>query len=99
MNKEDIFRYLQENSRTLQAFGVNRLGLFGSFQRGEQNSESDVDVLVVFEPNQKTFKNFMDLCFFLEDILGRKVDVLTPESLSPYFGNEILAEVEYVSFS
>jgi hypothetical protein len=40
----------------------------------------------------------MDLCFFFDDLFGRKVDVLTPESLSPIFGHKILAEVEYVSF-
>jgi predicted nucleotidyltransferase len=39
---------------------------------------------------------FMDLCFFLEDLFGRRVDLVTPESLSPHFGEKILQEVEYV---
>ncbi len=43
----------------------------------------------------KTFRSFMDLAFFLEDIFGRKVDLLTPEALSPHLGPKILAEVEY----
>jgi predicted nucleotidyltransferase len=55
--------------------------------------------LVVFQPGMKTFNNFMDLCFFLEDLFGRSVDLVTPESLSPFFGQRILDEVEYVPFS
>jgi len=54
---------------------------------------------VEFESELKTFVNFMDLCFFLEDLFERKVNVLTPESLSPIFGDKILPEVEYVYFS
>lgn len=99
MNKADIWQRLKENHQALRAYGVSRVGLFGSFRRGEATPESDVDILVVFEPDQKTFNNFMDLCFFLEDLLGRKVDLLTPESLSPIFGHKILEEVEYFALS
>ena len=76
-----------------------RCGLFGSFVRDTAVDQSDVDMLVVFDPALKTFHNFMDLCFFLEDLFGRKVDVVTPESLSPFIGAHILQEVEYVPFS
>ncbi|WP_416309596.1 nucleotidyltransferase family protein [Spirulina sp. 06S082] len=76
-------------------FGVRRCGLFGSFRRGEATENSDIDLLVTFDPELKTFMNFMDLCFFLEDLFECKVDVLTPESLSPYLKDKILAEVEY----
>ncbi|MGI0482273.1 nucleotidyltransferase family protein [Geminocystis sp. CENA526] len=98
-HKQDIFSKLQENSQTLKSYGVKQCGLFGSFRRGEATENSDIDLLIEFEPELKTFMNFMDLCFFLEDLFGRKVDVLTPESLSPIFGHKILAEVEYVSLS
>jgi uncharacterized protein len=50
-------------------------------------------------PGEKTFDNFINLAFFLEDILGRKVDLITKESLSPYIGPRILQEVEYVSLN
>jgi hypothetical protein len=99
LGKDDIFRLLQEHWDTLLGFGVRRCGLFGSFRRGEATDQSDVDLLVIFEPDLKTFRNFMNLCFFLEDLFERKVDVVTPESLSPIFGHKILEEVEYVSFS
>ncbi len=54
-------------------------------------------MLVEFAPGRKTFDNFMQLAFYLEELFGRKVELLTPESLSPYLGPRILREVEYVS--
>jgi predicted nucleotidyltransferase len=97
-SKSDIFEQLKAHWETLEGYGVRRCGLFGSFRRGEATEKSDIDLLVVFEPELKTFMNFMDLCFFLEDLFGRKVDLLTPESLSPYIGPRILEEVEYLDF-
>jgi len=98
INKTDIFLSLKKHHLILQKFGVIKCGLFGSFVTGKATEKSDVDLLIVFDPEKKTFNNFMDLCFFLEDLFDRKVDVLTPESLSPHFGDRILQEVEYVSF-
>ena len=95
--REDIFKILDENRTRLRAVGVKRLGLFGSFVRSEQKVDSDVDMLVEFEPEQKTFDHFMELSFLLEDLLGRRVELVTPEALSPHIGPYILKEVEYVS--
>ena len=95
--REDIFKMLDENRTPLRALGVKRLGLFGSFVRGQLSADSDVDMLVVFEPGQKTFDHFMQLAFLLEDLLGRSVELVTPEALSPYIGPHTLKEVEYVS--
>lgn len=97
--KQQIYQLIAENQNKLREFGVLRCGLFGSFVRDTAVDQSDVDMLVVFDPALKTFHNFMDLCFFLEDLFGRKVDVVTPESLSPFIGAHILQEVEYVPFS
>ncbi|GAB4469791.1 MAG: hypothetical protein OHK0037_28210 [Elainellaceae cyanobacterium] len=55
-----------------------------------------MDILVAFDPDQKTFDNFIHLSFFLEDLFGRAVDLITVESLSPYIGPHILDEVEYL---
>ncbi|MBS1786386.1 MAG: nucleotidyltransferase family protein [Acidobacteria bacterium] len=96
--KQELIELIQSHDAELKAFGVKRLGLFGSFVRNEAKPESDVDLLVEFTPGQKTFSNFMDLGFFLEELFGRKVDLLTPESLSPYIGPFILKEAEDVSF-
>lgn len=95
--KADLVAYLQAHCDTLRRFGVRRLGVFGSFQRQTQQPTSDIDLLVEFEPGTKTFRNYMGLIFWLEDTLGRSVDLLTTESLSPYIGPYILEEVEYVS--
>ncbi len=82
----------------MRALGVTRLGLFGSFVRGEQHADSDVDLLVEFGPGQKTFDHFMALGFLLEDLLQRRVELVTPESLSPYIKPYVFREVEYATF-
>jgi hypothetical protein len=63
-------------------FGVRRIALFGSTARGEATEDSDLDLLVDFEAGP-TFDSFMGLKLFLEDHLGRRVDLVTPESLKP----------------
>jgi hypothetical protein len=93
--KHDVLTLLSKNGSRIRALGVERLGLFGSFARDQQRSESDVDMLVEFEPGQKTFDNFIKLAFLLEDLLQRRVELLTRESLSPHIGPHILAEIEY----
>jgi len=73
-------------------FAVRRIGLFGSFVRGEETKESDIDILVEFE--DPTFRNFMNLAFYLEDIFSRRLDLLTPEGIShrirPYVEKEVV---------
>jgi predicted nucleotidyltransferase len=94
--KNDIMTVLLENESLIRALGVKRLGLFGSFIRGEQSESSDVDLLVEFEQGQKTFDHFMSLSFLMEDLLRRRVELVTTEALSPFIGPHILEEVEYV---
>lgn len=97
--KGDLLQSLQAHADAITSFGVERLGLFGSFVRNEQNSDSDVDFLVTFKPGQKTFDNFSRLAYCLEELLGRPIELVTPESLSPYIGPHILDEVEYVDLA
>ena len=94
--KIDIISALQKNREKIKAYGVKKLGLFGSFVRGEQRLDSDIDLLVEFQADQKTFDNFIQLSFFLEDLLNQQVELVTPESLSPYIGPYIIEEVEDV---
>jgi len=96
--KEHILALLREHQAQIRAFGVKRLGLFGSFVRGQQAVDSDVDLLVEFTPGDKTFDNFSRLASFLEALFGRRVELITPESLSPHLGPHILSEIEYVTF-
>ena len=96
--KESIVSLFRQHQQQIRAFGVKKLGLFGSFVRGEQKENSDVDLLAEFEPEKETFKNFMQLVFFLEEIFQRRVELLTTEFLSPFIGPHILKDVEYVLF-
>ena len=89
---------IEEHQHRIKTLGVKKLGLFGSFARREQGVESDVDLLVEFEQGKKTFDNFMQLSFFLEDLFERRVELVTPESISPHIRPHILSEVEYVTF-
>lgn len=96
--KAQLFSLLRQHQQELQQFGVRRCGVFGSFVRDTAiHEQSDVDILVAFEPEQKTFDNFIQLSFFLEDLFERSVDLITIESLSPYVGPRILDEVEYAA--
>ena len=97
--KEDIVQRILDSKERLVSLGVRSIGLFGSFVRGEQTSLSDVDALVEFLPEKHTFDNFMEVAFFLEELMGRKVEVVTPEALSPYIGPHVLREVERVAIA
>jgi uncharacterized protein len=94
--RPDVLRRLAASGEEIRRKGVRRLGLFGSFARGEPRSGSDVDILVEFEPESKSFDNFIALAFLLEDLLQRPVELVTAESLSPYLRPHILAEVQDV---
>ena len=81
----------------LIAVGVSQLGLFGSTVRGENTPKSDIDILIDFNAGQETYLNFMDACNILQNAFGKiKLDVVTKKGLSPYIGEAILNEVEYV---
>ncbi|MDA0348637.1 MAG: nucleotidyltransferase family protein [Verrucomicrobia bacterium] len=97
--KDKVYAFIKENESSIQQYGVARLGLFGSTVRGDETARSDIDVIVEFLPGQKNYDNYIDLCFFLEDQLGRKIDLLTAESLSPLIKPFVQAEVEYVQIA
>jgi uncharacterized protein len=80
----------------IRALGVARLALFGSVARGQARPDSDVDILVEFKPGAKTFDRFLALSELLETLLGRRVELVTIEALSPFLGPRILAEAQDV---
>ena len=94
--KKEVSSILSSHRQEIESLGVKRIGLFGSFVRGKQKKESDVDLLVEFMRGKKNFKNFINLAYLLEDLFQRKVELVTPESMSPYLKPHILKEVEYV---
>ena len=77
-----------------ERFGVETIGVFGSYTRGEQTKKSDIDILVTFrEDAHPGFFKFLELEEFLAKKLGAKVDLVSKEALKPYIGKHILAEV------
>ena len=95
--KHAVIETLRANQAAIRSYGVRSLGIFGSVARDEHNEQSDIDLLVEFQKGTKNFDNFIHLVFFLEELLGRKVELITTDSLSPYIGPRILEEVEYVA--
>ncbi|MBI5191221.1 MAG: nucleotidyltransferase family protein [Nitrospirae bacterium] len=92
MDAIEILRQHEDELR--RQFGVKRIGVFGSFARGEQTKMSDVDVLVEFDRPVGLFE-FIGLEMHLEGLLGRKVDLVTKNALKPYIKDRILEEVMY----
>jgi predicted nucleotidyltransferase len=99
LTKENILDLIEKSREQLSSLGVVSIGLFGSFAKGQYDKNSDVDILVDFDPAKKNYDNFYDTCSLLEKLFKRKVDVVTRESLSPYIGPHILKEVKYASLS
>ncbi len=99
LEKRSILQELSNRRDSLAHFGVEQIGLFGSYVRGEANSDSDIDLLVEMNKDHKTFRNFLALNYYLEEIFGRKVELVTKQSLSPYIGPHILRTVEYASLA
>jgi uncharacterized protein len=96
-SKADLLNRLARYGADLRNLGVARCGIFGSFVRDAMTAESDVDLLIEYLPEQKSFDNFMALSFFLEQVLGRRVELVTRESLSPHIGPHIMREVEFAT--
>lgn len=93
-SRDEIFALLDARRETIRGLGVRELGVFGSFARGEQSKDSDVDVLVDLET--KTFDSYMELLFFLEDLFGRSVDLVMKGAIKPRIRDRILSETIYV---
>ena len=87
-----VIETLREHKEEIkERYGVRRIGVFGSYVRGEQKATSDIDVLVEFE--KPTFDNFMDLVFYLEELFGKNVDLLTLEGVKGIRIKEIAKEI------
>ena len=94
MDSSSILNVLKENLEELQSFGVERIGLFGSFLRGDANEESDLDFLVVFEEN--TFDDYMGLKLFLEDLFEKNVDLVIESDVREEL-DHVKRDAEYVT--
>jgi len=93
LTREKILNKLREELPFLeQEFGVRKIGIFGSFAKGNQNRKSDIDIVVEFE--RPIGLAFMDLANYLERIFDNKVDILTPEGIKSIRVNTIAEEIK-----
>jgi predicted nucleotidyltransferase len=96
LTRQIVEERLRAAESEIRALGVARLALFGSVLHGSARPDSDVDLLVQFAAGAKTFDRFVRLCDLLEEHLGRRVELVTTESLSPFIGPRILADAQDV---
>ena len=93
---KDVQKVLQAHKEELRKrYGVKRIGVFGSYSRGEQKEDSDVDILVEFEKPVGLI-DFVRLQEYLESLLGVKVDLVTKGALKKRIKERVLQEVKYV---
>ena len=93
---DEVRRIIERHRGELrERYGVKEIGIFGSFVRGEEREDSDIDILVEFEKPIGFFK-FLELEEYLSNLIGRKVDLVSKKALKPRIGKHILREVIYV---
>ncbi|QKZ11438.1 nucleotidyltransferase family protein [Spirosoma sp. KUDC1026] len=94
-NKQQAFERIQSHQSALKLFGTARLGLFGSFVRGDQTEKSDIDFVVEFEDSKKTFRNYINMVYYPERLMGREVELLTWEGMASFVKRQAEKEIEY----
>ncbi|MCK8817590.1 nucleotidyltransferase family protein [Natroniella sulfidigena] len=90
----DLKCYEQEINQICEAEGIEIMGIFGSVSRGEEKEESDIDIIIKYKNKDKTLFDLIRLENKLTNLFGRKVDLLTEESISPYIVDEIEKDVK-----
>jgi len=96
LTKHQTLEIIGRLEAEIRALGVSRLAVFGSVARGEDRPDSDVDILVQFSAGSKNYERFLALSELLESNLGRRIELVTTEALSPFIGPHILAEAQDV---
>lgn len=91
LTRAKILKTLREHQDVLEKYSVKRIGLFGSYARGDQTAKSDIDFLVEFD--RPTYDNFYGLCVFLERLFERKVEVLTPNAVDSIRVDEVARSI------
>ncbi len=92
--REEILKKLDANLPYIQqSFGIESIGIFGSVSRGEDTADSDIDVLISFSAGQATLSNLVNLGDYLEELFGRKVDLVTERALSSYIRQDVMSEI------
>ncbi len=94
MTKKEILQFLKNEKEDLsRKYGVKTIALFGSFARGEEHKNSDIDIAVEMPPS---FDNFFELKYFLEKSLKRDVDLVKIKNIRAFIRDKIKGEMLYV---
>ena len=94
--QHEILQILSDNLPVWkEKHGVQRIGLFGSYSRGEQKVSSDIDIVVEFLDGKMTFDNYMDLKFDLEDHFKKPVDLVILDDIKPAIKPNVLRSIKY----
>ena len=94
--KDEVLKILKDELPYLrEKYGITKIGIFGSYSRGEQNIESDVDLLIEFEKPIGFFR-FLAIEDYIEKKLGVKAELVTEDALKPRMKPHVLEEVIYV---
>ncbi len=94
---EEVVSEIKKNEEIIKKkFKVREIGVFGSVVRDEETEKSDIDIIVEFESEGKNFDNYMELKFFLEELLGTSVDLVSKSAIKERLKSKILEEVVYV---
>ena len=95
LTHKDITRSIEEHAEQVVAYGVKKIGIFGSFAGRRHSNKSDIDILVEFRKDGKAFDNYMGLKFYLERLFHRRIDLVIKEALKPRIKRLILREARY----
>jgi uncharacterized protein len=98
LTKEQILECIEKNRIQIKSYGVKNLFLFGSFAKETATNNSDIDFIVEFEKYRGTYKDYMSLLIFLQDILKKdEIDLIKKNSIRKEFRDEILNGVKYAA--
>ncbi|MEO1785355.1 nucleotidyltransferase family protein [Thermodesulfobium sp. 4217-1] len=94
MDRNFIIDTLKSNKGYIKiTFHIKDMALFGSYSRDEQAQKSDIDILVEFEDQYKTFKNYMALKLYLENLFNSKIDLVSKTAIKDRLKEKILKEI------
>ncbi len=99
MDLTNVRATINDHKDELCAFGIRHVGIFGSTALGTATPRSDIDLLLDFDPQKKTYRNFLGGTACLESMLDRPVDPVTPQALSPHIKPSVERDITYVQIS